>query len=58
MRDTESTQLNIGVKTKNSLDLYKAQNKEIIIRHFKKKRRMVTNNDVISFLLYKAGVKK
>jgi len=54
----ESTQLNVGVQTKNRLDLYKAQNKSIIIRHLKKKRLMVTNDDVIAYLLYKAGVKK
>lgn len=60
MRENESTQLNVGVKTKNGLDLYKAQNKEIILRHLKKKRLMVTNDDVIAYLLYKVkvGVKK
>lgn len=58
MREKESTQLNVRVQTKNRLDLYKAQNKEVIIRHQKKKRLMVTNDDVIAYLLYKVGVKK
>lgn len=51
MREKESTQLNVSVQTKNRLDLYKAQHKETILKRLKKRRLMVTNNDVISYLL-------
>jgi hypothetical protein len=58
MRVKESTQLNVGVQTKNRLDLYKAQHKETILKRLKKKRLMVTNDDAISFLLMNAKVVK
>lgn len=51
MRENESTQLNIKIATKNNLDLYKAKNKELIVEKYNLKRRMITNDLIIRFLL-------
>lgn len=47
----EMTQFSIRVDTKDELDAYKANKKTAILKLFKKKRRMVTNDDVIKYLL-------
>jgi hypothetical protein len=46
-----STQFGISVRTKDALDKFKAQNKDVILAKLKKKRRLVTNGDVIDYLL-------
>jgi hypothetical protein len=45
------TQFGIDVGTKDRLDKFKAEHKQTIIEHRKKKKRLVTNTDVIEFLL-------
>ena len=51
MRNVDSTQFSISIKVKNTLDRYKAENKEKILVAMKKKKRMVTNSDAIEYLL-------
>jgi len=46
-----NTQFSVGVDVKNRLDRYKAQNKEKILEYYDKKKRFVTNTDVIRYLL-------
>jgi len=53
VRSEASTQFGITVQVKDRLDKYKAQHKDEIITKYKKKRRLVTNSDVITFLLDK-----
>lgn len=45
------TQFSIRADTKDELDAYKAEKKNQILQAFKKKRRLVTNDDVIRYLL-------
>lgn len=56
-REEGATQLSISIKAKNRLDVFKAENKEIIIAKYKKNRRMVTNTDAIEYLLDTRGNK-
>lgn len=51
MRSSNSTQFGIGMETKNRLDKYKWKCKEDIIQRYKKKRRYVSNDDVVRYLL-------
>lgn len=46
-----NTQFSIRLKTKNKLDLFKAKNKETIIKALKLKRQAVTNSEAIDYLL-------
>ena len=54
----EMTQFSIQTTTKDELDRYKAQMKLDILKAFKKKRRIVTNDDVIKYLLINEKKKK
>ena len=51
MRSIDATQFSIPIRVKNTLDRYKAENKEKILTALKKHKRMVTNGDAIEFLL-------
>jgi len=51
MRKNPSTQFGIDAETKDALDSYKAENKDRIIRHLGLRRRLVTNDAVIRYLL-------
>lgn len=51
MRGANSTQFSIEIGTKNRLDRYKMQHKEEILVKLKAKKRYVTNNMAIIFLL-------
>jgi hypothetical protein len=60
MRSVDSTQFSIAIGTKNRLDMVRATEKERILKLFKRSRRYVTNDDVITFLLdwYEGKVKR
>ncbi|MBR9701159.1 hypothetical protein GOV11_04810 [Candidatus Woesearchaeota archaeon] len=45
------TQFGIDTGVKDRLDTYKAINKEKILVHMQKKKRLVTNSDAIAYLL-------
>jgi hypothetical protein len=49
--EEQFTQFSIKLATKNRFDRYKADNKEVILAVFRKKRKLVTNDDVIKYLL-------
>lgn len=49
----EAVQLAIKERTKNRLDKMKVQHKEEILKALKKKRRFVSNSDVIDWMLMK-----
>jgi len=51
MRSADATQFSIRMQTKNALDRFKAKNKEKILIALKKKRRHVSNDDAVSYLL-------
>jgi len=55
VRSEDSTQFGITIGVKDRLDRYKAQHKDAIITKYKKKRRLVTNSDVILYLLDLVG---
>ena len=44
-------QFSIRTSTKDALDVYKLEHKEDILTRFKKKKRFVTNDDAVKFLL-------
>ena len=48
-----ATQFSIKIETKNILDKLKAEKKEEIIKQYKKKKRYVTNDDIIRYLIDK-----
>lgn len=45
------TMISIDLETKRRLDIFKANNKNEIIKKYSKERRMATNSDAIRFLL-------
>jgi len=47
----KATQFSVETKTKNRLDRFKADNKELILEKYAKKKRFVTNTDAIKYLL-------
>ena len=49
----EFTQFSIKADTKDVLDLYKTLHKDAILKAFNKKKRYVTNDMAIGFLLMK-----
>lgn len=51
MRSVDATQFSIPIRVKNTLDRYKAENKEKILKTLKKSKRLVTNGDAIEYLL-------
>ena len=51
MRAKDSTQLSIRVETKERLDQYRIANKNKILLKLRKKRRLVSNDEVIAYLL-------
>ena len=53
----KATQFSIGIETKNRLDKLKAEKKSDILAKYKKKKRFVTNTDIINFLLDEYGVR-
>jgi len=54
MRSVDATQFSIPIRVKNTLDRYKAENKEKILKTLKKTKRLVTNGDAIEYLLLEA----
>jgi hypothetical protein len=46
-----TTQFSIAIDVKNSLDKFKANHKERILKDLRKSRRLVTNSDAVRFLL-------
>lgn len=51
----EFTQFSIKAETKDVLDRYKTLHKDAILKAFQKKKRYVTNDMAIGFLLRKVG---
>lgn len=51
LRAEDATQFSIGIETKNRLDRFKMDRKEKILASYKRRRRMVTNDLAIVFLL-------
>lgn len=47
----DKTQFSIRTKTKDELDKYKVKYKDDILKMRQRKKRFVTNDDVISFLI-------
>ena len=58
MRDESATQFSVDIDTKNRLDRFKAENKEQILARYRARRRMVTNDLAISYLLDVVGAKR
>jgi hypothetical protein len=53
MRSEDATQFSISIKTKSKLDMIRVINKDAIIKKYKKTRRLVSNDEVIRFLIDK-----
>ena len=51
VRAFDATQFAISAEQKNRLDRFKADHKEQILKHCKKTRRLVSNDNVIQYLL-------
>ena len=48
---TDKTQFSIRTETKDELDKYKVKYKEDILKIRQRKKRFVTNDDVITYLI-------
>lgn len=58
MRRKGDIQISVSSQTKDLLDYIKIRHKDDILKHLKKKKRFVSNSDVIEFLLDKNAKKK
>jgi len=47
------TQVGVEISTKNRLDTFKANYKNDILSHFKRKKRLITNSLAVEYLLDK-----